>query len=144
MIPDYSRLEHLFLGLADKTRLRLLGLMAPGPVTVGHLVTEVGESQPKVSRHLAYLRNAGLVETTRDGKWIYYGICPQPDDRCDVIFASVLDQLADAPPRRPRRKPIVEAAYVPETVQELYEPEMEPASDGNSDGRSGELEIFLL
>ena len=67
-------LEKFFLAMSDKTRLRLLGLMAAGEVSVGYLSEQTGESQPKVSRHLAYLRNCGLVSTRRDGKWIYYGI----------------------------------------------------------------------
>src|SRR3954471_13759371 len=67
-------LSELFLALSDKTRLRLLGIMADGEVSVGFLADSLGESQPKISRHLAYLRTAGLVSTRRDGKWIYYNI----------------------------------------------------------------------
>jgi ArsR family transcriptional regulator, arsenate/arsenite/antimonite-responsive transcriptional repressor len=67
-------LEQLFLALSDKTRLALLGLMSGGPVSVGFLADSLGLSQPKISRHLAYLRSSGLVSTRRDGKWIYYGI----------------------------------------------------------------------
>ena len=69
-----AALEQLFLALSDRTRLRLLSLMAGGEVSVGFLADALGESQPKISRHLAYLRNAGVVSTRRDGKWIYYGI----------------------------------------------------------------------
>src|SRR3569623_806423 len=95
MLTDLRALENLFLGLAEKSRLRLLGLMAFGPVSVGHLVTETGESQPKISRHLAYLRNAGLVDTTRDGKWIYYGVADLSDPRADSVFRCVVDELSD-------------------------------------------------
>ena len=76
-----TELENLFLALSDKTRLRLLALMADGEVPVGFLADKLGESQPKTSRHLAYLRNAGLVSARRDGKWIYYNI-QRPADRC--------------------------------------------------------------
>lgn len=72
--PMLTNISELFLALSDKTRLRLIGLMANGPVAVGFLADSIGESQPKVSRHLAYLRNAGLVSTRREGKNIYYGI----------------------------------------------------------------------
>ncbi|MFT3746034.1 MAG: metalloregulator ArsR/SmtB family transcription factor [Pyrinomonadaceae bacterium] len=72
-----AALESLYLALADKTRLKLLSLMANGEVSVGYLADELGESQPKISRHLAYLRNAGLVSTRRDGKWVYYAVEPQ-------------------------------------------------------------------
>src|ERR1043165_8100668 len=95
MENHYAELERLFLGLGDKTRLRLLGLMANGPVPVGYLVEQLGESQPKVSRHLAYLRGAGLVETSRDGKWIYYGIGAQENTACGAILIATLQQLGD-------------------------------------------------
>ena len=77
---NFIELERLFLALGDKTRLRLLALMADGEVPVGFLADRLGESQPKVSRHLAYLRSAGVVDTRRDGKWIYYNIS-YPHDR---------------------------------------------------------------
>ena len=67
-------LEQLFLALSDKTRLKLLALMSGGTVSVGFLADSLGLSQPKISRHLAYLRSSGLVSTQRDGKWVYYSI----------------------------------------------------------------------
>src|SRR6478672_7603765 len=102
MPVDLAALENLFLGLADKTRLRLLGLMAEGPVSVGHLVSETGESQPKISRHLAYLRNADLVETTRDGKWIYYGVAGLGDHSANAVFQCVIDELSGRSPTKAR------------------------------------------
>src|SRR4051812_40651357 len=105
MPADLAALENLFLGLADKTRLRLLALMAAGPVSVGDLVAETGDSQPKISRHLAYLRNAGLVDTTRDGKWIYYGLAELSDEPTDSVFRCVVDELSGgAPANAPVRK----------------------------------------
>ncbi|CAN5483269.1 hypothetical protein BH10ACI3_BH10ACI3_20790 [soil metagenome] len=86
-------LEKLFLSLSDKTRLRLLGLMANGEVSVGYLADTLGESQPKISRHLAYLRTAGLVSTRRDGKWIYYGI----ETGLSEPVTTVLDAIFDRP-----------------------------------------------
>ena len=56
-----SRLETLFGALADRTRLRLLNLMGRDEICVCFLVEALGLSQPKISRHLAYLRDAGLV-----------------------------------------------------------------------------------
>jgi len=104
MAADLVALENLFLGLADKTRLRLLGLMSAGPVSVGHLVAETGDSQPKISRHLAYLRNAGLVDTTRDGKWIYYRLADLTYAPTDSVFRCVVDELSDRSPERPLAK----------------------------------------
>lgn len=85
-----SQFTELFAALSDKTRLRMLGLMASGEVSVGYLSDATGESQPKVSRHLAYLRDCGIVKTRRDGKWIYYAI-NQPDDHAlaNVLSAAV-------------------------------------------------------
>ncbi|HEX8638937.1 MAG TPA: metalloregulator ArsR/SmtB family transcription factor [Pyrinomonadaceae bacterium] len=69
-----NEMENLFLALADKTRLRLLNLMREDEVCVCFFTEVLGESQPKVSRHLSYLRNAGIVSARRDGKWIHYRI----------------------------------------------------------------------
>jgi ArsR family transcriptional regulator len=65
-------LETLFKALADRTRLRILGLLAAGEVCVCHIHDSLGEPQPKISRHLAYLRRAGLVSGRKDGLWVHY------------------------------------------------------------------------
>lgn len=69
-----SEMETIFLALADKTRLRLLNLMREDEICVCYFTEALGESQPKISRHLAYLRNAGIVSARRDGKWMNYKI----------------------------------------------------------------------
>lgn len=69
-----SEMETLFLALADKTRLRLLNLMREDEICVCYFTEALGESQPKISRHLAYLRNAGIVSARREGKWMNYKI----------------------------------------------------------------------
>jgi DNA-binding transcriptional ArsR family regulator len=86
-------LEKLFLALSDKTRLRLLGLMSGGEVSVGYLADSLGVSQPKISRHLAYLRSAELVSTRRDGKWIYYTIEPPADAAARHVLVETLNSL---------------------------------------------------
>lgn len=83
-------LEQLFLALSDKTRLRLVELIGSEEVSVGFLAEQLGESQPKVSRHLAYLRNANVVSTRRDGKWIYYYLRGQDDPTARRILDAVL------------------------------------------------------
>ena len=65
-------LETVFQALADRTRLRLLNLVAESEVCVCFFVEVLGEPQPKISRHLAVLRAAGLVEARREGKWMHY------------------------------------------------------------------------
>jgi ArsR family transcriptional regulator, arsenate/arsenite/antimonite-responsive transcriptional repressor len=67
-------LAFLFAALSDPTRLRLLNLMNGREVCVCYFVEILGQSQPKISRHLAYLRKAGIVEARRDGKWMHYRI----------------------------------------------------------------------
>lgn len=88
-----NNLEQLFLALSDKTRLCLLGLMSGGEVPVGDLADSLGVSQPKISRHLAYLRNAGLVSTRRDGKWVYYAIEMPSDPAASHVLAETLRSL---------------------------------------------------
>ena len=63
-----------FAALSDQTRLRLLNLMNGREVCVCYFVEILGQGQPKISRHLAYLRKAGIVEARRDGKWMHYKI----------------------------------------------------------------------
>lgn len=70
----------LFLALGDKTRLRLLNLMRDREVCVSSFTGILEQSQPLVSRHLAYLRNSGIVEARRDGKWMHYSVSTQMDD----------------------------------------------------------------
>ena len=65
-------METLFKALADATRLRILGLLLTGEVCVCHIHESLKIPQPKASRHLAYLRRAGLVETRREGLWVHY------------------------------------------------------------------------
>jgi ArsR family transcriptional regulator len=67
-------LAFLFAALSDRTRLRLLNLMNGREVCVCYFVEILGQSQPKVSRHLAYLRRAGIVAARREGKWMHYRI----------------------------------------------------------------------
>ncbi len=91
---DLSGFEQLFMALSDSTRLRLLALMTGGPVSVGYLADQINESQPKTSRHLAYLRNAGLVSTSREGKWVYYQMERQSDPGVQNVLSTALDMIA--------------------------------------------------
>jgi len=72
--PKNYDLALLFAALADRTRLRLLNLMNGKEVCVCYFVEILGQSQPKISRHLAYLRRAGVVAARREGKWMHYRI----------------------------------------------------------------------
>ena len=72
--PKAYDLALLFAALADRTRLRLLNLMDGREVCVCYFVEILSQSQPKISRHLAYLRRAGVVAARREGKWMHYRI----------------------------------------------------------------------
>lgn len=80
-------MENLFLALSDKTRLRLLNLMREKEICVFYFTEVLGASQPKISRHLAYLRNTKIVSARREGKWIYYKIeTPKSDFAKNVLY----------------------------------------------------------
>ena len=91
---DLSYMANLYMALADKTRLRLLNLMRDQEVCVGYFTDVLGDSQPKISRHLAYLRNAGVVEARRDGKWMHYRIKRPPNSGFAAIVDATLRSLA--------------------------------------------------
>jgi Predicted transcriptional regulators len=87
-------LATLFQALGDSTRLRLLNLMAAGEVCVCYFVEILDETQPKVSRHLAYLRRAGLVSARRDGKWMHYGLVMPAGAALAAVLETVLRVIA--------------------------------------------------
>lgn len=89
--------EKLFLALSDRTRLRLLNLMQDGEVCVCYLVEVLNQPQPKISRHLAYLRNAGVVEARREGKWMHYRIVEPSDKKAADIFQQICGWLCEQP-----------------------------------------------
>ena len=90
-------MESIFDALADSTRLRILGLLATGEVCVCHIHESLKISQPKASRHLAYLRRAGLVATRRDGLWIHYRLAVLPDAVLSVVQQAVTHALTHLP-----------------------------------------------
>src|SRR5438094_9555641 len=90
-------LEKLFRALADSTRLRLLNLMNGREVCVCFLVEILKTSQPKISRHLAYLRQARVVVARREGKWMHYRLSEPPDEHAAHIFREVRASLTEHP-----------------------------------------------
>jgi ArsR family transcriptional regulator len=93
MTGRLMRMETLFKALADATRLRILGLLLTGEVCVCDIHESLDIPQPKASRHLAYLRRAGLVDTRRDGLWIHYRLGTLADPVLAVIVDSVRHAL---------------------------------------------------
>ncbi|HEX6975388.1 MAG TPA: metalloregulator ArsR/SmtB family transcription factor [Vicinamibacterales bacterium] len=85
-------LETLFKALADTTRLRILGLLLDGEVCVCNIHESLALPQPKVSRHLAYLRRAGLVDGRKDGLWVHYSLARMDDP----VMQALLDAIGHA------------------------------------------------
>ena len=71
-----TRVDFMFRAFSDRTRLRILHMLRGGELCVCDIVEVLGVPQPKASRHLAYLRKAGLVESRKDGLWSYYKLAP--------------------------------------------------------------------
>ena len=96
MSKHLADMEGLFKALADATRLRILGLLLTGEVCVCHIHETLKIPQPKASRHLAYLRRAGLVETRRDGLLVHYRMATLADPVLGAIADAVRHALAHA------------------------------------------------
>jgi len=90
-------LELLFRALADRTRLRLLNLIADKEICVCYLVEILTLSQPKISRHLAYLRRAGIVAARRQGRWMHYRLLVPGDPIASAILRETLAHLRQMP-----------------------------------------------
>jgi ArsR family transcriptional regulator len=89
--------ETLFRALGDHTRLRILGLLMGGEVCVCDIHETLGVPQAKVSRHLAYLRRAGLVAARRDGLWVHYRLATADDRVIRMILEAVGHALCHLP-----------------------------------------------
>lgn len=85
--------ERFFRALADRTRLRLINLMAGQELCVCYLVEVIDAPQPKISRHLAYLRQAGIVAARREGKWMHYRLVAPSDAHAAAILKTTIDSL---------------------------------------------------
>jgi ArsR family transcriptional regulator len=92
MAKQLVEMESLFKALADATRLRILGLLLAGEVCVCDIHESLKIPQSKASRHLAYLRRSGLVETRREGLWIHYRL----GTLADPVLAAIGDAVRHA------------------------------------------------
>lgn len=107
-------MERFFQALGDGTRLRLLNLMGDQEICVCYFVEILDQSQPKISRHLAYLRNAGIVTTRRDGKWMHYRIVPPPNEGAARVLRETLGWLKDDRTMQADRARLSKACCAPE------------------------------
>jgi len=93
MDTHLESMEKLFQALGDATRLRILGLLMAGEVCVCDIHQSLRISQPKASRHLAYLRRAGLVEARREGLWMHYRLAEPVEPVARTIRDAVIHTL---------------------------------------------------
>jgi ArsR family transcriptional regulator, arsenate/arsenite/antimonite-responsive transcriptional repressor len=154
MNEELIQIEHLFLAFADKTRLQLLYLLREGEMSVNELAQALDAGQPKVSRHLAYLRTLNMVTTRRAGKSIYYKLAvPVNRFAATVVDETIdwLDSFSESHGRRTRPKPDMHQTVQLPVAEPLvtYEQqseqpdEAEPASSGPARVEE-EMEVYLL
>ena len=112
-------MEQFYRALADRTRLRLLNLMGDDEVCVCFFVEVLGTSQPKISRHLAYLRRAGVVAARREGKWMHYRVVLPEDEGAARVFREARAWLAEEREMRRDRERLVKICCAPRLPVQL-------------------------
>src|SRR5690349_4923359 len=99
-MPNLSSLVGTLRAAGEGTRLRLLALLAEGEHSVKDLTEILGQSQPRVSRHLKLLADAGLVTRNAEGAWAYYGLAASGPE--GELARWLIDRLDAADPERTR------------------------------------------
>jgi len=112
-------LELFFKALADRTRLRLLSLMGDDEICVCYFVEVLRTNQPKISRHLAYLRRAGVIAARREGKWMHYRIMEPSDPRAARVFRDVREWLAEDREMQRDRERLMKLCCAPQPPVQL-------------------------
>jgi ArsR family transcriptional regulator len=110
-------IDALFRALADTTRLRLLNLIADREICVCYFVEILRISQPKISRHLAYLRRAGIIEARREGKWMHYRLTMPKDPAAASILRETLKHLKRKPEMRKDSSRLSSACCTPQKYE---------------------------
>ena len=109
--------ESVFNTLSDPTRLRaLMVIQSEGEVCVCELTHALQESQPKISRHLALMRDAGIVEARREGTWMHYSLSRTLPDWARQIVQSSHAQLSDLPRYRQDARRLSQMNKRPERI----------------------------
>jgi ArsR family transcriptional regulator, arsenate/arsenite/antimonite-responsive transcriptional repressor len=112
-------LERFFQALGDKTRLRLLNLMGDQEICVCYFVEVLDCPQPKISRHLAYLRRAGIASVRRDGKWMHYRIDMPPHAGAAQILRETLIALKEEKLMQTDKTRLAKACCSPQPIPAL-------------------------
>lgn len=110
-------MELFFAALADRTRLRLINLIGEDEVCVCFFVEVIGTNQPKISRHLAYLKKADLVSVRRDWKWSHYRIVEPENERAAKVFREVREWIKDDPEMRRDKTQLMKMCCAPVAKQ---------------------------
>ena len=121
--------ELFFRALADRTRLRLLNLMRNEEVCVCFFVEVLNTNQPKISRHLAYLRRAGIVGARREGPWMHYRIAEPADADTAQVLRDVMTWLGNDLEMQKDRDRLVKvccAPQLPVNIQGAPRPALQP------------------
>jgi len=106
--------ELFFAALADRTRLRILNLLRDGEVCVCFFAGTLGTNNPKISRHLSYLKRAALVSARRDGKWMHYSLKRPDDKNAAAVFDATLKMLENDRQMKEDRKQLKDFCCSPE------------------------------
>jgi len=114
-----SGLDRFFRALADATRLRLINLIARQELCVCYFVQVIDAPQPKISRHLAYLRRAGIVAARREGKWMHYRLAVPPDPHAAAILKTTVDSLRQDKEMRRDLEHLKRACCGPQSLVQL-------------------------
>ncbi len=107
-------IERFFLALGDNTRLRLLNLIGDREVCVCYFVEILDQPQSKISRHLAYLRKAGIVTARREGKWMHYRIVMPPHIGATRVLQQTLSWLREERAMQADRARLTKACCSPQ------------------------------
>ena len=92
-----EQLTQMYKALSEDMRLRVVMLLTHGEICVCDLMAIFGESQSKVSRHLAYLKHSGLVRSKRVGTWMHYSLKEPLDSTIDAQLTFMKQQLSQLP-----------------------------------------------
>lgn len=106
--------ELFFRALADRTRLRLLNLIGKDEVCVCFFVEILKTNQPKISRHLAYLRRAGIVDARREGQWMHYRVIEPADAAAVRVLKDTMSWLANDQEMQRDRQRLVKICCAPQ------------------------------
>lgn len=141
-----AKMEALFKACADQTRLRILNMLAEeGEVCVCHFVEVLKTNQPKVSRHLAYLKRAGLVTDRKEGLWVYYRLASPLSIQAEKVLSCLTSCCVDVPELEQDRMTL-QTILREQSLEKLKRqiPSLLPVITAAEPEKSSEIQIELL